>query len=192
MKAGRVISCTFAGRVLGVLLLFAFGAAGHAQKRDNKGPKISEKIFRQTSSLLLDDPLSRSARDWSRLILLYTLQTSEAVMVLGPDEMSWAAMDRNDPHSLLLLAAYAGGNIRAQLNSGVKRNDRYSGLLTLFRVYRALREKDAKFRIAEVDNLLKLHADNRLTAHLQKLDEKKQGKMTAVEEEIIRKLMDAR
>lgn len=178
--------------ILLAVLLFAFGPAGHADDKDSKGPKISDQIVRQTSSLLVEDPLSRSARDWARLILLYVQQTSNAAVVLGREELRWADVDKDDPRSLLLLAAYAAGNIQSQLNSGVKRNDRYSGLLTLFRVYRALREQKAQFRIAAVDDLLALHKEGKLMPHLQKLDEKKQVRLTPAEEKALRNLMKPR
>ena len=184
MNIGRTIP-------LAVLLL-AFGAAGAAQDKDSKGPKITDKIFRQTSSLLLDDPLNKSARDWSRLILLYTLQAPNAGVAFGPEELRWIGLGIDDSHSQLLLAAYAAGNIGSQLNSGVKRNDRYSGLLTLFRVYRALREKNKEFRIADVDDLLALHERNKLIPQLQKLDEEKPAKMTPEGEAVLRRLMKTR
>ena len=57
--------------------------------------------------------------------------------------------------ALLLLAAYAAGNTRSQLLSGVRQNDRYSGLITLFAVYRQLQEKDKDFKVAPVDELMK-------------------------------------
>ncbi len=174
------------------VLLMGVASAVRADEREKKGPLIDDKIFRQVSSTFLNDPLSKSARDWSRLIMLYTQQTSRAAVVLGSEELRWVDLGADNPHTLLLLAAYAAGNIQSQLNSGVKRNDRYSGLLTLFRVYRALQEKDATFKIAAIDDLLTLHQEKKLLPHLQKLDEKKPVKLTAAQEEAIRKLMKTR
>lgn len=184
----------YVGRLLSLgLLLLAFGVAGHADDKNNNDLKITDQLFRQTSSLLLDDPLNRSARDWSRLVLLYTLQTTNpAEVALGPEEWRWIGLEKDDPRSVLLLAAYVSGNIRSQLNSGVKRNDRYSGLLALFRVYRALRAENKVFKVADIDNFLVLHADNKLIPYLQKLDEKGPAKMTPVEEKMIHKLMRKR
>ncbi|HTU94080.1 MAG TPA: hypothetical protein VMF69_28625 [Gemmataceae bacterium] len=180
-----------------VLLLLAFVSAGHADDKKNKGPEITDKIFRQTSSLLLDDPLNKSAPDWSRLILLYALGKPNADFVLGPEELRWIGLEKDDRRSLLLLAAYSSGNIQSQLNSGVKRNDRYSGLLSLFRVYRALRDQtlhDQKksFTLAAVDELLALHKEAKLLPHLQKLEEKKQAKLTPAEDQAIQRLMRTR
>lgn len=175
-----------------IVALFAVLASVYADEKDRKSPIISEKTFRQTSSLFLEDPLHSSARDWARLILLYSQQSSNAAVVLSKEELRWAGLDRGDPHSLLLLAAYSAGNIQSQLNSGVKRNDRYSGVLTLFRVYRALREKNERFRVSAVDDLLALHERDKLVPHLQKLDAKTPAKLTSGEQELIRRLMRVR
>jgi hypothetical protein len=179
-------------RIITLMMLFLAFAAVHAGQRDRSGPEISDKVFRQTSALFLEDPLNKSARDWARLIMLYSLQTSNAAIVFGREELRWAGLDRDDSRSLLLLAAYSAGNIQSQLNSGVKRNDRYSGLLTLFRVYRALREQNEQFRVSAVDELLALHEEAKLVPHLQRLDEKKSAKLTPAEEKVIRDLMRIR
>ncbi len=182
-----------ANRTLILTLLFlAFSSAGRTAQKERQSPKITEQVFRQTSSLYLNDPSSKSARDWARLILLYALDTPNAAVVLGREEWRWAGMDTRNPHSLHLLAAYEAGNIQSQLNSGVKRNDRYSGLLTLFRVYRVLQEQDKKFRVDAVESLLALHQEGKLVPHLQKLDEKKPTKLTPDEEQMIRNLMRTR
>jgi hypothetical protein len=174
------------------LLVLVFGSSSLAEQKDRKGPEISDKVFRQSSALFLDDPLNKSAPDWARLILLYSQQTSSAAVVFGREELSWSGLDRDHPRSLLLLAAYSAGNIQSQLNSGVKRNDRYSGLLTLFRVYRALREQNEQFRISSVDDLLALHEEGKLVPRLQNLEAKKPVKLTPAEEEAIHKLMRTR
>lgn len=173
-------------------LLLAISSAAGADDKDSKGPKVPDQMVRPTCSLFVADPLNKSARDWARLILLYTQQTSNAEVVFGSEELRWAALEKNDSRSLLLLAGYAAGNIQSQLNSGVKRNDRYSGLLTLFRVYRALREQNAQFRVAAVDNLLALHKEAKLTPHLQKLEEQKPARLTPAEDAALRNLMRAR
>ena len=85
---------------------------------------------------------------------------------------------KEDDRSLLLFAAYVGGNTRSQLLSGVKQNDRYSGLVTLFAVYRRLQAKDKEYRIAEVDHLRKLHEGGKLLAHLVELERKMPTKLS--------------
>jgi hypothetical protein len=74
----------------------------------------------------------------------------------------------------------------------VKRNDRYAGLLALFCVHRTLQAKDREFKIAAVDELLKLHRQDRLIKHLLQLEEKKPTKLTPEDEEAIRKLREGK
>jgi hypothetical protein len=157
-------------------------------RAEDKKPAVSEKQFRRARALLLEDPLADESRELARAILIFTMETPAAAVVLGQEELQWTIKD--EKRGLLLLAAYLAGNVESQLNSGVKRNDRYAGLLALFRVYRALQEKDKEFKIAAVDELLKLHRQDELVKHLQQLEEKKPTRLTPEEEEAIRKLRE--
>jgi hypothetical protein len=183
------------------LLLIAAVSAVQADERDNKEVRIGDKEFRLIASTFLNEPGHKTAAPgWARLILLYRKQTSKAAVVLGSEELQWAGIGGDDRVSLLLLAGYAAGNMQSQLHSGVKRNDRYSGLLTLFHVYRTLWEQDQKLppqdqkfkRIAAVEHLLELHEQDKLMPYLQKLDEKKPAKLAPTEEQALRKLMKPR
>ncbi len=71
--------------------------------------------------------------------MTFTAQTPKAAVVIGDEELKWFGKD--DERRGLLMAAFSSGNVQSQLNSGVVRNDRYSGLLSLFKVYRALRRR---------------------------------------------------
>lgn len=180
------------------LLLFGLASSAGADDRKKSAVRISEESFRRISSTFLNEPLSKSAPDYSRLIMLFALDSSDSTAVFfGGDEWSWTGLDSDDSHALLLLAAYSSGNALSQLNSGVKRNDRYSGLLTLFRVYRVLQEnagqeKKKAFKITAVDKLLELHRQNKLLPYLQELDKKQPTKWTRAEEATVRKLMKIR
>lgn len=178
-------------RIVGICLLALVVTTLRAEERKKPGVKISDKSFRQIGSTFLNDPLYKSARDYARLIMLYTLESSNTV-VLGDDEWKWSGLDRDDSRALLLLAAYSTGNIQSQLNSGVKRNDRYSGLLTLFHVYRTLREVDEKFKVAAVDELLALHQEDKLLPYLHELEKNKPMKWTPAQEAAVRRLMKTR
>ena len=56
-----------------------------------------------------------------------------------------------------MLAAYLGGSCESQLRSRVKRHDHYSGLLSLFQVYHAIREQDPDWEIDAVEDLIDRH-----------------------------------
>jgi hypothetical protein len=156
-------------------------------------PAIDETQFRRLSVALLENPLDEKSPDAARTIIVFTIQTPKAAVFLGTEELSWFGITdvkKDDPRSLLLTAAYAAGNSQSQFSSGVKRNDRYSGLLYLFEVYRRLQTRDGEFKIPAVEELLKLHKEDRLVKHLLELEEKKPTKLTPEAEEALRKLRE--
>jgi hypothetical protein len=149
----------------GLVLALALPAAAQPEK-----PQVAEKDFRRALFVLLEEPAHEKNQELAKLIVAFVSQTPQAAVVLGKDELKWFGDDKE--RALVLMAAYTGGNAQSQLNSGVKRNDRYSGLLCVFQVYRGLRAKDARFRNAEVDALLKLHREGKLQKHLESMDRK--------------------
>jgi hypothetical protein len=185
MKTCRII-CS-------ILLLATIVSAQPAEPAKKGGVKITDNNFRKISTTFLNDPANKIASSWSRLIVLYVLESKNVEVVLGREEWTWTGLESEHPYAPLLLAGYTSGNILSQMNSGVKRNDRYSGLLTLFRVYRTLRETDEEFKpLDAVEQLLKLHRENKLTAHLQELDKKKPEKLSPADEAVIRNLIKIR
>ncbi len=179
--------------VCAILFLAGNLAVGQAEESKKEGVKLTDKNFRQISTTFLNDPANKFAPNWSRLIVLFVLESKSVEVLLGKDEWTWTGLEGEHPHATLLLAGYASGNILSQMNSGVKRNDRYSGLLTLFRVYRTLREADMEFKqIEAIDKLLKMHKENKLLAHLQELDTKKPEKLSPADEAILRNLIRIR
>lgn len=180
-------------RIACAILLLATIVSAEPAETAKKGVKISDKNFRQISTTFLNDPANKFAPSWSRLIVLYVLESKNVEVVLGREEWTWTGVESEHPYAPLLLAGYTSGNILSQMNSGVKRNDRYSGMLTLFRVYRTLRETDEEFKpLDAVEQLLKLHRENKLLAHLQELDKKKPEKLSPADEAVIRKLIRIR
>jgi hypothetical protein len=153
---------------------------------ENK-PQLTDKQFRRLGVMLLEDPLGKSGRDYARAIAVFVMQTPNAAVVLGTDEMKWCGKD--EKYGLLLMAAYMAGNAQSQLHSGVKTNDRYAGVLSLFSVYRTIREQDKDFKLPEVDELLKLHKDGKLLKRMVDLEAKQPTKLTPEEEEAIQKII---
>src|SRR5689334_7277599 len=120
--------------VLAVVFLLTCGPTRAGEK---KGKELTDQQFGRLLTLFLEDPLHAKAREFAKVLIAYTIQTPKAAVVLGETEMKWLGKKGGD-RGLLLFAAYLGGNTRSQLLSGVKQNDRYSGLVTLFAVYRRL------------------------------------------------------
>jgi hypothetical protein len=100
--------------------------------------------------------------------------------------MNWC---KDDKRGLQLMAAYVGGNALSQLHSGIMQNDRYSGMLMLFRVYRHFQDKDKHFRIDAVDELMKLQRDGKLLAHVVEMEKKQSTKLSAEDEAALRSLL---
>jgi len=143
-----------------------------------KAREVSEKEFLEASRELLSDPTSQAAKDHAQTVIAFTVQTPKAIVVLGDEEAKWFGEDEN--RRMLLVAGYSAGNVQSQLHSGVARNDRYAGLVTLFKVYRGLQAKDSKFKIAAVEDLLALHRDDKLLRHVVELEEKDSTKLPRV------------
>ncbi len=146
------------------------GGAKAEKIRPAKATAVSEAQFQRASQALLEEPLNQVAKEHIKTIMTFTAQTPKAAVVIGDEEMKWFGKD--DERQGLLMAAFLAGNVQSQLNSGVVRNDRYSGLLSLFKVYRALRAKDKDFKIAAVDEALKLHSEDKLLRHVLELEAK--------------------
>jgi hypothetical protein len=175
--------------VLGALLATLPGAA--ARGDDPKVELPSDAQFGRMMTVLLEDPFHDKAQELAKAIVVFTMATPKATVMLGEEELTWIGK-KSDDRSLLLFAAFAGGNTHAQLLTGVKQNDRYSGLIALFGVYRRLQEKDKDFKVAEVEALLKLHSEGKLLAHLLKMEEKKPTRLTPEQEAELKKLLKDR
>lgn len=176
------------------LLRFALLAAlvllapGHTRAQEKKDEGLSDQQFGRLLTVFLEDPLHEKGKDVAKGLIVFTMQSPKVAVVLGENEMKWIGK-KDDDRSVLLFAAYVGGNSRAQLLTGVKQNDRYSGLLTLFSVYRQLQAKDKNFKIAEIDELRKLQAEGKLLAHLVELEKKAPTKLSPEDEKALLELL---
>jgi hypothetical protein len=75
----------------------------------------------------------------------------------------------NDDAKALLSAGFVAGNVRAQLESGVKENAPVDGVRGMLRVYAALKSKDEGLRAAAVDTLAEKEAAGTLEEHVKAL-----------------------
>jgi hypothetical protein len=162
---------------------------GPARADEKKDAALTEQQFGRLLTVFLEDPTDEKANEAAKLLVIFTMQTPKAAVMLGEPEMKWIGK-KEDDRSKLLFAAYVGGNTRSQLLSGVKQNDRYSGLVTLFAVYQRLQDKDKEFKIAEVDELRKMHRDGKLMAHLVEMEKTMPTKLTPEQEKALKELLD--
>lgn len=172
--------------------LAAWNLSNSSPAESAKPLRVSEKEFQRAALALLDDPSQAAAKDQAKKIILFTMETPQAAVVFGSEELIWFGTDslgKNDQRDMLMAAAYMAGNVQSQLNSGVVRNDRYAGLLSMFKVYRSLQAKDKAFKIAAVDEVVKLHADDKLLKHVLDLEGKKPTRLNKEESERMKRLL---
>lgn len=153
-------------------------------------PEMNDRDFSRLGVVFLENPLADAAPRYARLLLAFAMQAKSVAVVMGDEEIKWVGIKTKDKHSLLLFAAYCAGNVQSQLNSGVKRNDRYAGLLYLFRVYRFLQEKDKDYKLDEIEDLLAFHREGNLLKYVVELEKKKPTKLSPEVEEALRKLLE--
>ena len=171
------------------LLTASILLVSHSALADDKNDEgLTDQQFGRLLTMFLEDPLQEKGKEVAKLLVFYTMETPKAAVMLGKPEMTWIGK-KEDDRSLLLFAAYVSGNTRSQLLSGVKQNDRYSGLVTLFAVYQRLQDKDKKFKIAEVEELRQRHADGKLMAHLVEMEKKMPTKLTPEDEKALKDLL---
>src|SRR5262245_33238992 len=175
-------------RVFALLTALVLLVSHTALPGEKKSKELTDQQFGRALTMFLEDPLQEKGKELAKLLVVFTMQTPKAAVILGEPEMKWIGK-KDDDRSLLLFAAYVSGNTRSQLLSGVKQNDRYSGLVTLFAVYQRLQDKDKKYQIAEVDELRKLHRDGKLLAHLVEMEKKMPTKLSPDDEKALKELL---
>jgi hypothetical protein len=149
------------GFITTVVMVFAVTAVAFAAET-----RISEKEVRIAIESFLQNPTVPSEE--AKTIVTFAAESDAVNVVMGPVSCPWIGNKEHEDAQPLLLAAFAAGNVRSQLDSGVRKDDAYSGLIAVFRVYRHMKNANPKLTIPEVEKLLKLHRQGRLTEHLAK------------------------
>ena len=129
--------------------------------------QISEESVRSAIESFLQNPTAPSEQ--VNTIVMFSVESDAVKVVIDTDVCcTWLRADKKYEHAGLLLVAFTAGNVRSQLDSGVCRDDPYSGLIAVFRVYRHLKQANPALTIPEVEKLLELHRQGKLTEHLAK------------------------
>ncbi len=102
-------------------------------------------------------------------VMVDFMHGSDTVQIkITPDYTPWMDGEKEVANRQVFLAAFLAGSIRSQLDSGVKGNDAYAGMLQVFRVYRHLKAQKPDYQAAGIDKLLAIHRMGELAAHLAK------------------------
>jgi len=101
-----------------------------------------------------EDPLSAQGVAAAGLILEFA-ETSDLVEVkLYPPVFPWLGTDAYPPYSDLLAAAYAAGDIQAQLASGVKGEQTLPAVQMTLKIYEKIKKDDSDYKLPVMETLL--------------------------------------
>ncbi len=148
---------------LAMLLLLSLHAA------PSEARAVDERAMLADIDLFLGDPVGASA-DLRKAVLAHAEEHSDANVVIDQGVAFWFGDEQPYAAADIVLLGYIAGSFRSQLETHVWRDDPYSGLLQVARVYRALRKKDAKFVHARLDELAKDHEEGKLAARAAKVE----------------------
>ncbi len=154
---------------LSSFFVLVFGFSG-ALAEPPATKELTETEFNKELSNLLANPTQRDADVIAKKIVMFMMGNKHAVVILGPEELKWGFND--EKYGKILFAAFVGGNTQSQLYSGVHGNDRYSGLISLFKAYRQLKANDSDFTVKEIETLLALHKEGKMMQYLIELEKK--------------------
>ena len=126
---------------------------------------VSETSVRQAIATFLRMPASPSSKRSMSTIVTFASESDDVSVTVSQKAVPWYG-DKEVQHGEVLLCAFISGNILSQLDTGVNRDDSYSGLVKVFRVYRYLQKRRKGYSVPAVDRLLQVHKDGKLMKHL--------------------------
>jgi len=160
MKGIAAMKSLFAFTASLALALAPLGAE-LAAADDTASGEIAEKDVRAAIREFLETPWTGRPSQSRRTIHTFAGQSKEVLVITCDTTFSWFG-DLGQPYRGVLFDAYVAGNVRSQLDSGIKGDDPYSGLIQVFRVYRHLRAESPDYRVPELEKLLALHRKGKL------------------------------
>lgn len=104
--------------------------------------------------------------------LMSFAQESPDVTILVDPELTAFAQNQQDKHAPLLLAAFIAGNVKGQLNSKTNRDDSYSGLQTVFKVYHSIQASQKDYKVPSIDDLEALDKQGKLKAKVEEVQKR--------------------
>ncbi len=132
------------------------------------GKTISPDVARKAIALYCANPLSADADGAAAIIIKFVDASPNVEIKVTPRACPWftnKAVPVN--YGAKLLAAYAVGNAKSQLESGRTKNDSYAGVLQVIATYQLMQRREPNFKLAEVDRLVDLAKQKKLKEYLE-------------------------
>ena len=103
-------------------------------------------------------------------IVEFAESSEDVSIVFDPAVAVWMNGESEYAGAPLVLCAYIAGSLRAQHETHIWRDDPYSGLQQVVRVYARLKAKDAKLALPVLDALAKDYAQGKLAARVAEIE----------------------
>ena len=102
----------------------------------------------------------------AKVINLYAEKSSEAdcIVNITPEVLPWLTHQPRYKYHGALLTAFLAGNVKSQLTTGKAGDDPYAGVLAVIKAYVKLRERDAEFKAAEIEEYIAKEKSGELNA----------------------------
>lgn len=135
-----------------------------------------EAAIRKHIEHFLSDPFTDTSETEMDAIAVFANQSKDIEVDISTKVCFWTLSDMDGKAKEILLAAFLAGNVRSQLDTATKQDDSYSGMVQVLRVYRALKQRDPKYKDAGLDKFAGLQAKGELNQHILDLRAEATGK----------------
>jgi hypothetical protein len=103
-------------------------------------------------------------------IVDFATKDEHVKVVLDEHRSPWLSEDKEYVGASLVRCAYIAASVRTQLETRVRRDDPYSVLLQVARVYRAMKKADRKFALDSLDQRARDHESSELAARAAEIE----------------------
>lgn len=153
------------------VLLFPLVAAGAKPESGFDAAEVTPEMALKACATFDHEPLGKAGRAAAATILRFTDKSPKVLVVLSPDSTPWmGAKNLSIEYQSLLLAAFAAGNIRAQLEAKEARDRLYDGWLQVFRTYAKMKAANPKLSVPPIEELISKRDAGTLRAHEKEVE----------------------
>ncbi|TGK59200.1 hypothetical protein EHQ57_10225 [Leptospira wolffii] len=119
----------------------------------------SGSIIKKINSIEYD-PLGPNSKDSYRSITKFAYESSSVHVIISQKLLPWLGRDME--YKEYLLGSFIAGNVKSQILTNQKKDDSYSGILSLIRTYKYIQNINGSFRVAEIEDLIRLQESGEL------------------------------
>jgi hypothetical protein len=156
-------------RLLGVLAFVT--CLGLLSRTANAMPTVKE--VRAAIDAIERSPLTAQEAGHIGTVMAFAQESPDVIILMDPELTAFAG-NQADKHAPLLMSAFIAGNIKGQLNNKKAKDDSYSGLQTVFKVYHVIQASEKEYKNASIDNLEALDKQGKLKAKVEEAQKKAQ------------------